>query len=98
MFISVSLLFIRIDNTILNMTLPSISRSLGASAAELQKMIVAYILKFKALLLKMGSLRNRLGRKRALRLGSERFNDQKRYVLRATSKPAPNRPVNCPRW
>jgi len=35
-FIGISLLVISIDNTILNVALPSISRSLGASAAELQ--------------------------------------------------------------
>ena len=68
-FIGISLLVISIDNTILNVALPSISRSLGASAAELQWMIAAYVLMFAALLLTMGSLGDRFGRKRALQVG-----------------------------
>lgn len=68
-FIGLLLLVISIDNTILNVALPSISRSLGASAAELQWMIAAYVLMFAALLLTMGSLGDRFGRKRALQVG-----------------------------
>jgi len=68
-FIGISLLVISIDNTILNVALPSISRSLGASAAELQWIIAAYVLMFAALLLTMGSLGDRFGRKRALQVG-----------------------------
>jgi len=68
-FIAISLLVISIDNTILNVALPSISRSLGASAAELQWIIAAYVLMFAALLLTMGTLGDRFGRKRALQVG-----------------------------
>src|SRR4029453_7448798 len=68
-FIALSLLVISIDNTILNVALPSISRSLGASASELQWVIDAYVLVFASLLLTMGSLGDRIGRKRALQTG-----------------------------
>src|SRR3972149_3833891 len=68
-FIAVSLLVIAIDNTILNVALPSISRSLGASASELQWIIAAYVLVFASLLLTMGALGNRIGRKRSLQMG-----------------------------
>src|SRR5262245_24694495 len=68
-FIAISLLVISIDNTILNVALPSISRSLGASASELQWVIDAYVLVFASLLLTMGSLGDRIGRKRALQTG-----------------------------
>jgi EmrB/QacA subfamily drug resistance transporter len=68
-FICVSLLIISLDNTILNVALPSISRDLGASASELQWIVDAYILVFAAMLLTMGSVGDRLGRKRALQIG-----------------------------
>ena len=68
-FISISLIVISLDNTVLNVALPSISRDLGASASELQWIIDAYILVFAALLLTMGSLGDRNGRKRLLQIG-----------------------------
>lgn len=69
LFICVSLLIISLDNTILNVALPSISRDLGASASDLQWIIDAYILVFAALLLTMGALGDRFGRKSALQVG-----------------------------
>jgi len=68
-FISISLLVISLDNTILNVALPSISRQLGATASELQWVVDAYVLVFASLLLTMGSLGDKLGRKRALQSG-----------------------------
>lgn len=68
-FVCVSLLVISLDNTILNVALPAISRELGASASELQWIVDSYILVFAAMLLTMGSIGDRLGRKRALQLG-----------------------------
>jgi EmrB/QacA subfamily drug resistance transporter len=69
LFICVSLLIISLDNTILNVALPSISRDLGASASDLQWIIDAYVLVFAALLLTMGALGDRFGRKSALQVG-----------------------------
>jgi EmrB/QacA subfamily drug resistance transporter len=68
-FISISLVTISLDNTILNVALPSISRSLGATASDLQWIIDAYVLVFAALLLTMGAVGDRFGRKRALQIG-----------------------------
>ena len=69
LFICVSLLVISLDNTILNVALPSISRDLGASASDLQWIVEAYILVFAPLLLTMGSVGDRIGRKRILQFG-----------------------------
>jgi len=68
-FICISLMVISLDNTVLNVALPSISRGLGASASELQWIVDAYILVFAAMLLTMGAVGDRLGRKRALQFG-----------------------------
>ena len=65
----ISLLVISLDNTILNVALPSLSDDLGASASQLQWIVDAYMLVFAGLLLTAGSLGDRFGRKRALTLG-----------------------------
>ena len=64
-----SLLIIVMDNTILNVAIPSLVHELGASNSELQWIIDSYTLVFAGLLLTAGSLGDRFGRKRALRLG-----------------------------
>ncbi|MDX1992098.1 MAG: MFS transporter [bacterium] len=68
-FICISLLVVSLDNTILNVAIPSISRDLGATGSELQWIIDSYILVFAALLLTLGALGDRFGRKRALQVG-----------------------------
>src|SRR3954464_3000304 len=67
--LSISLLVISLDNTILNVALPSIARDLDASASALQWVADAYMLVFAGLLLTAGSLGDRFGRKRALTAG-----------------------------
>src|SRR5690349_21678996 len=69
LFIGISLIVISLDNTILNVAIPSISRDLNASASELQWIIDAYVLVFASLLLTMGALGDRFGRKRLLQFG-----------------------------
>lgn len=69
MVLSVSLLVISLDNTILNVALPTIERDLGASASDLQWIVDSYTLVFAGLLLTMGSLGDRFGRRRALVTG-----------------------------
>lgn len=66
---ALSLLVIGLDNTILNVALPTLVRDLGASASQLQWMVDAYILVFAGLLLTMGAIGDRFGRKRALSIG-----------------------------
>jgi EmrB/QacA subfamily drug resistance transporter len=65
----VSLLVIGLDNTILNVALPTLSRDLQASESQLQWIVDAYTLVFAGLLLTAGSLGDRLGRRRALVAG-----------------------------
>ncbi len=58
-----TLLLISIDNTILNVALPSIVRDLGASSSQLQWIVDAYSVVFAGLLLSLGALGDRIGRK-----------------------------------
>ena len=66
------LLVISLDNTILNVALPSIEGDLGASASQMQWIVDSYILVFAGLLLTAGSLGDRFGRKRALHARARR--------------------------
>jgi MFS family permease len=50
-FLCISLLVISLDNTVVNVALPSISKQLGGSDTDLQWIVAAYILVFAALLL-----------------------------------------------
>lgn len=68
-FVGISLLCIAMDNTLLNLALPSIAKELGSSDSALQWIITSYILIFAGLLLTMGSIGDRYGRKRTLQLG-----------------------------
>jgi EmrB/QacA subfamily drug resistance transporter len=65
----VSLLVIVMDNTILNVAIPSLVDDLGASNSQLQWIVDGYTLVFAGLLLTAGSLGDRFGRKLALRVG-----------------------------
>jgi len=65
----VSLLVIVIDNTIVNVALPTLVRDLGTSVSDLQWVVDAYTLVFAGLLLTAGSLGDRFGRKGALTVG-----------------------------
>lgn len=67
--LSASLLIIIVDDTIVNVALPTLQRELGASAAALQWIVNSYILVFGGLLLTMGTLGDRFGRRRFLHLG-----------------------------
>jgi EmrB/QacA subfamily drug resistance transporter len=71
--ICVSLLVIALDNTILNVALPSIAKELGASTSELQWIVDAYVLVFASLLLTMGSIGDKIGRRKALQIGLALF-------------------------
>ena len=67
--LSVSLLIVIIDDTIINVAVPTLQRELGASATALQWIVDAYIIAFAGLLFTAGSLGDRFGRKRLLQLG-----------------------------
>ena len=67
--LSASLLVIGLDNTILNVALPTLERDLGASSSQLQWIVDSYMLVFAGLLLTAGALGDRFGRKRGLTIG-----------------------------
>src|SRR3954447_24148972 len=67
--LSMSLLVIGLDNTILNVALPSLREDLDATASQLQWIVDSYMLVFAGILLTAGSLGDRFGRKGALQLG-----------------------------
>src|SRR6478609_9885429 len=64
-----SLVVITLDNTILNVALPTLVRDLDATNSQLQWMVDSYTLVFAGLLLSAGALGDRFGRKGALQLG-----------------------------
>jgi EmrB/QacA subfamily drug resistance transporter len=70
----ISLMVITLDNTILNVALPTLSHGkelggLGASGSALQWIVDSYVLIFAGLLLTMGSLGDRFGRYKLLTIG-----------------------------
>ena len=65
----VSLLIITLDNTILNVAIPSMIEDLHASNSDIQWILDAYVLVFAGLLLTTGSLSDRFGRNGALQTG-----------------------------
>jgi EmrB/QacA subfamily drug resistance transporter len=64
-----SVLLVLVDNTIVNVALPTISRDLHTSTSGLQWVVDAYSLVFAGLLLLGGNLGDRLGRRRFLLVG-----------------------------
>jgi len=67
--ISVSVLVMVLDTTVMNVALPTIQRQLGATSSELQWMVVAYTMMLGALMMTTGSLGDRIGRGKTLRAG-----------------------------
>ena len=64
-----SLLIVGLDQTIVNVALPSIGRSFGAQVSGLQWTIDAYTLVLASLLMLSGSTADRIGRKRTFITG-----------------------------
>ena len=69
----ISLLIVTLDNTILNVALPTLANELDASSSDLQWIVDAYVLVFAGLLLVSGSLADRVGRKRVFLAGLAAF-------------------------
>ncbi len=65
----VSLLIVVLDNSVLNIALPTIQRDLGPTQSQLLWAIDAYVLVFAALLFTWGVLGDKYGRKRILLIG-----------------------------
>ena len=71
--LSLSLVIIGLDNTILNVALPTLQDEFDASPSKLQWMVDSYLLVFAGLLLVFGTLGDRFGRKLALQVGVSIF-------------------------
>jgi EmrB/QacA subfamily drug resistance transporter len=69
MVLSIALVVIGLDNTVLNVALPTLQRHFNASGSTLQWVVDAYTLAFAGLLLLAGTLGDHFGRKRLLESG-----------------------------
>jgi EmrB/QacA subfamily drug resistance transporter len=67
--VSLGLFMIMLDNTVVNVALPSIQQSLGLSLSELEWVVAGYALTFAALMLTGGKLADLLGRRRVFVAG-----------------------------
>ena len=67
--LSLSVFLVVVDNTIVNVALPTLARELSATTSQLQWIVDAYSLVFAGLLLAAGSVGDRFGRKGALQAG-----------------------------
>jgi MFS family permease len=65
----VALLMVNLDNTVLNVALPTLVRDLNATTTQLQWIVDAYVLVFAGLLLVAGSVADRIGRKKVFCAG-----------------------------
>jgi EmrB/QacA subfamily drug resistance transporter len=68
-----SIFIVSLDNTIVNVALPSIRRGLHASVSQLQWTVDAYTVVLAGLLMLSGSAADRVGRTRVFRLGLALF-------------------------
>ena len=68
-----SLLIVTLDNTVLNVVLPTLVRDLNATTTQLQWIVDAYVMVFAGLLLVAGSVADRVGRKRVFLAGLVAF-------------------------
>jgi EmrB/QacA subfamily drug resistance transporter len=67
--VSFGLFMIMLDNTVVNVALPSIQEDLGADLSQLQWIVTGYALSFAALMLIGGKLADAYGRRRLFVLG-----------------------------
>ncbi len=80
-----ALFMIMLDNTIVNVALPSIQRSLHTSPENLEWTVNSYVLTFAALILLGGKLGDRFGRKRIFLVGLAVFTLSSAACALATS-------------
>ena len=67
--LSAALALVSLDNTIVNVALPTLQEDLGATTSQLQWVVDAYSVMFAGTLLLAGSLGDRFGRRRMLLVG-----------------------------
>jgi MFS family permease len=74
-----------LDNLVVNVALPTISRDLDASTTQLQWIVSSYILVFASLQITAGGLGDRLGRKRWFVLGIAFFTGSSIFAALSTN-------------
>ncbi len=67
--LSLSMMIIGLDNTIVNVALPTLQVQFQTTASSLQWIVDAYLLAFASALLTMGTIGDRIGRKKTLQGG-----------------------------
>ncbi len=67
--VAVGLFMIMLDNTVVNVAVPSIQRELGVGLSELQWIVTGYALSFAALMMTGGKLADLFGRRRIFVIG-----------------------------
>lgn len=87
-FICVSVFVVSVDATIVNVALPTLSRELDADTAQLQWIVDAYTLVMAGLMLSMGSLSDRFGRRGWLSAGLALFAITSVYAAQVDSADA----------
>lgn len=65
----VGLFTVNLDNTIVNVALPTLARALNADMSQLQWIVDSYVLVFAGMLLAAGALGDRFGRRRVMLIG-----------------------------
>jgi EmrB/QacA subfamily drug resistance transporter len=86
--VAVGLFMIMLDNTVVNVALPSIQQDLGISVSELEWVVNAYALTFGVLLLSGGKLADLLGRRRIFIAGLVIFTGSSLWCGLAASAPS----------
>ena len=67
--VSFALFMIMLDNTVVNVALPSIQEDLGIDVAELEWVVTGYALSFAVLMLTGGKVADMIGRRRVFLIG-----------------------------
>jgi EmrB/QacA subfamily drug resistance transporter len=81
----VAVFLVVVDNTIVNVALPTLSRQLHASNSDLQWIVDGYSLPFAALLLAGGAISDRFGRRRVMQIALVAFGAVSFFAARSTS-------------
>ena len=82
-----AVLIVNLDNTILNVALPTLVQRLKASTDELQWIVDAYAMVFGGMMLVAGSLADRYGRKRLFVIGLVIYFTYSRYNSHLVNDP-----------
>lgn len=84
--LSLAVLMVAVDATVLNLAIPEITRELDPTSTQLLWILDVYSLVLAGLLVSAGTLSDRLGRKRVLLAGCAMFQPHHLVVTRNSSR------------